>query len=514
MIHKKKLHLLILAAILLIGFVFRLYRLDSPIADWHSWRQADTSAVSRNFVEQGYDLLHPRFDDLSNIPSGKENPEGYRFVEFPIYNVAQAGLFQIFGVFTLEEWGRLVSIFSSVLAALFLYLIVSRHSNKQLGLWTAFFYSFIPYNIYYGRTILPDTSMVMASLGGIYFFDLWVEKISNIKNEKAKIQIKNKKYLYFIFALLFTASAFLLKPYALFFTLPMVVLAYKRWGWKLLLRWDVWLFGIVAVLPLIWWRHWMTQYPEGIPANKWLLNGNGIRFRPSFFRWIGYERLTKLISGYLGVILLALSFVQLKKMKEWAFLLSFLVSSILYVCVFATGNVQHDYYQILIMPSLSIFFALGSNFLFNVRVLLISGLRLRAKLKKDTDSTGMIKIFSLGKIVLAICLVGMFYLSWNQVKDYFNINNRSIVIAGEAVDRLTPKDAKVIANYTGDTSFLYQTKRKGWPSFQYDMPKMVEIGADYLVLVNPTEQDMVFAKDYKVVAHAPEYVIFNLHIKP
>src|SRR5207302_6010614 len=60
----------------------------------------------------------------------------------------------------------------------------------------------------------------------------------------------------------------------------------------------------ICVLPLVLWRQWILQYPEGIPANAWLLNGNGIRFRPAFFRWIFYERLTKLISGYLGIVIL------------------------------------------------------------------------------------------------------------------------------------------------------------------------------------------------------------------
>src|SRR5581483_12450551 len=88
-----------LLAILIGAFVVRLYRLNNPIADWHSWRQADTSAVSRNFVKHGYDILHPRYDDLSNVQSGYDNPNGYRFVEFPVYNIAQAGLFQMFHVF-------------------------------------------------------------------------------------------------------------------------------------------------------------------------------------------------------------------------------------------------------------------------------------------------------------------------------------------------------------------------------------------------------------------------------
>src|SRR4030065_2790044 len=111
----KKLQILLLFLIIIGGIIFRLYRSNGPVADWHSWRQADTSAVSRNFVNLGFDLLHPRFDDLSNVASGLDNPEGYRFVEFPIYNAFQAGLFVAFNNLTLEQWGRIVSIFASVL---------------------------------------------------------------------------------------------------------------------------------------------------------------------------------------------------------------------------------------------------------------------------------------------------------------------------------------------------------------------------------------------------------------
>ncbi len=236
----------------------------------------------------------------------------------------------------------------------------------------------------------------------------------------------------------------------------------------------------------------MTQFPEGVPANAWLLNGNGIRFRPSFFKWIGYERVVKLISGYLGSILLLFSIFQLRKLKEWLFFASFLVGSVVYVFVFATGNVQHDYYQILIMPTIALFCALGSYYLY----------------------FWSFKKLPFGKAILAICLIGMFYFGWHQVKDYFNINNSSIVIAGEAVDRLIPKDAKIIANYTGDTSFLYQTKRKGWPSFEKDLPEMVKMGASYLVLVNPTEQDLGLGKTYKIISQTPQYVLFDLRERP
>lgn len=38
---------LVVPIILLIALFLRLYEIDGPIADWHSWRQADTASVSR-----------------------------------------------------------------------------------------------------------------------------------------------------------------------------------------------------------------------------------------------------------------------------------------------------------------------------------------------------------------------------------------------------------------------------------------------------------------------------------
>ncbi|CAN5193637.1 glycosyltransferase family 39 protein [soil metagenome] len=486
--------IILLILMLLGGFLLRLYRLDNPIADWHSWRQADTSSVSRNFVTKGYDILHPRFDDLSNVPSGNDNPQGYRFVEFPLYNIAQAGLFQIIGIFTLEEWGRLISIFSSLITSVFLYLMVKKHWTQKAGLLTAFFYTFLPYSIYYGRTILPDTTMIMTTLGSIYFFDLWTESKPEIKNHQL-----SKTWGYFILAIVFAITALLLKPYAVFFLLPILTLCLQKYGWGFVRKWQLWVFALVSITPLILWRQWITQFPAGIPANNWLLNGDGIRFKPSFFRWIGYERVIKLISGYVGVIFLLIgSLTLLRKMNY--FLLTFLLSTILYLCIFATGNVKHDYYQILIIPSMAIVYGIGAE-----QFVLLGKKRI-----PFSPSMGIA-----GLVTVTLITGTMFFFSWNIVKDYFNINNRSIVIAGEAIDKMTPRDAKVIAIYDGDTSFLYQTKRQGWASFEKPLDEMVnQLGADYLVLSNPVEKDLYFAKDYKILKQTKEYLLYDLHQKP
>lgn len=474
----KRTELLLLTIIFFFAFVFRLYRFDGPIADWHSWRQADTSAVSRNFVKYGFDVLHPRFDDLSNVPSGKDNPMGYRFVEFPIYNVLQAGLFRVFDFFTIEEWGRLVTIGASLLSTWFIFGIVRRHFGAKTAFLSAFFFAFLPYNIYYSRTILPDPSMVTASLGGVYFFDLWINK---------KPQFAN---YYFLLSLLFTTAAFLIKPYALFFTVPILYITWEKFGLHFLKKWQLWIYLFVSITPLVLWRIWMMQYPEGIPVSAWLFNGNGIRFRPAFFRWIFHERITKLISGYFGVIFIVAALLHIVKNKGFGLVLSFLFSSMIYLFVIATGNVQHDYYQILIIPTLAILYGIGARYLMDLKYTFLS--------------------VPIGKLSVVVITVVMFSIGWNFAKDYFNINNRSIMVAGGAVDKLTPINAKVIALYNGDTSFLYQTKRQGWTSFQKSLPEMITMGAEYLVIANPTPADLDLAKTYKAVGQSSQYLLLDL----
>ncbi len=480
---------LLLLIILIVSCIVRLHNFSSPIADWHSWRQADTSAVSRNFVTNGFDLLHPHFDDLSNVPSGLDNPQGYRFVEFPIYNFLQAAPFVLLGFFTLEEWGRLVTISMSTLSVLLLYLIVKKHADSLVALLAAFFFAFLPFNIYFGRVVLPDPSMVTAVLGAVYFFDLWIEA-------KTKSPVKMKGYVFFFLATILAACALLLKPFAVFFLLPIVVLAYQAYGSSVFKKWELYVFAFLTVLPLILWRYWMLQFPEGIPVNEWLFNGGNIRFKGSYFYWIFADRIAKLILGYFGVALLLLGVLAvssklfLKNNRDALFFFSFLLSSLLYLVVVARGNVQHDYYQIPIIPSIALFLAFGSVFL----------LRPIRELSKPISN-----------LLLAICTFSMFVFSWYHVRDYFNINNPNIIIAGASVDRTVPKDAKIITFYDGDTSFLYQTKRKGWSSLQEPLPQLIKKGASYLAIVNPTQKDFDgLGTEYQIVSSAPEYLILKL----
>lgn len=445
---KSKLSFLILGALVFAGFVVRLYKIDNPVADWHSWRQADTSAVTRNYVKSGVDLLHPHYDDMSDV-SGKGlwNPQTYRFVEFPIFNLIHYFFFTVFHHFTLEVWGRLTTIFSALVSSVLLFLIVRRRTTTVTGLLAAFFYLFLPYNIYFTRVILPDPLMVTFFLAALYAFDLKHPWLATILG----------------------SLAILVKPVAIFFLVPIYLS-------------NIWLAPLM-LLPFGLWRVWSFRYPQGVPPSAWLLNGNHIRFKGAFFQWIFGERIGSLILGKWGIFPMIVGFLNGSLyFLIWAF------GAVAYLFTIATGNVQHDYYQIPIIPALSVLLAIGT-----------------VKLWHATNRTW------LTRGVVVSCLLLMLALSWYDIRGDYQVNHWEIVHAGQAVDQLTPKDAVVIAPYGGDTAFLYQTNRKGFP-YLYMPEKDLhdKFGAEYYVSTNFDADTNRIMNKYIVIAKTPEYVIVKL----
>lgn len=469
----KNIEYIFLSLILLFAFLLRLYKIDNPVADWHSFRQADTASVSRIYKEEGIDLLYPRYHDISTTQSGLFNPQGYRFVEFPVFNALHAVFAVAYPVFDLEVWGRLVSILSVLLSSVFIYLLGKRFVDKWMGLLAAFFFAALPFNIYFTRVILPEPLATTLALAGLWFFVRYDDSEKNVS---------------LIFSSLFYSLAFLVKPFTLFFAAPPLFMAIKRHGWKgVLKKKSYWFFAIIIILPLLLWRSWMGQYPEGIPFWKWTLNGDGIRFKPSFWKWIFGERLTKLILGYWGIIPFAFGLINYK--KKVSFFFYFLLGMFLYVSTFATANVRHDYYQTIVVPAVVLMLSYGVVSMW------------KAEFGKKWLTRGLL-VFS---------LLLMFVSAFTEVKEFYKINRPEIILAGNRADEVLPKDAMIIAPYNGDTAFLYQTRRRGWPVVDRPIDELIEKGAQYFVSVNLHDHQTVeFGERFKTIEKADQYVILNL----
>ncbi|MDD3532257.1 MAG: glycosyltransferase family 39 protein [Candidatus Shapirobacteria bacterium] len=471
--NKKQLIFLIL--VFLLALTLRLYKINSPLADWHSWRQADTASISRNFIKEGFSPLYPKFDSFYALNSyGDKNVNRYFFAEFPLYNIMAHPLYLFFGV--KESLLRLLSAFFSSASAIALFFLVKKYSSRLTAYLSALFWAIIPFNVYYGRVTMADPLHVFLSILALLLTTVWLEKKTLSSLIPAGITL---------------ALAILTKPYGIVLGLPIVVLLLTSWGKELKKNWFwVLVFGFLSLTPYLLWKWHIDHYPEGQFGTVWLFNSTNIRFTGAFFRWIIFERINKLILGGGGFVLFFIGLVCPKSKKEWLFYLSWLTALAIFITVIASGNVTHDYYQLPLVPILAILAAKGVEFT----------LKIGQGLLRKTFNFGM--VISLTAMMLAF--------GWFEIRGFYQINNPAIVEAGQFVDQNLPQEARVIAPYNWDPAFLYQTNRWGWPEITESIEEMIKKGATHYVSVNYDEKTKEVMKQYSIVEENERFVVVEL----
>lgn len=473
---------ILLFFILIVALGLRLYRINTPLADFHSWRQADTAAVARNFIGGGFDLLHPRYDDLSGIQTGKDNPQGYRMVEFPLYNAIFALVYKFAPVLPIEVYGRLTSVFFSLLIIVFIYYLLWHEQSQIAAFFGSLIFAMYPFFVFFSRTVLPETTAVFFAFLSIVLTYLSVGKNS---------------FIYLLLNLLsaiFFASALLVKPTTIFYIFPILYLFIKKFNTAFYKKPFLYFFLVIAFTPLFMWRNYIKLYPEGIPASDWLITSvntyeglKNIFFKPSFFRWIFFERINNIILGGYLTVFFILGII--KKPKNY-FLHCVLISALMYLFVFQGGNVQHEYYQTLILPALAIFTGIGFSYV----------------LRNAKEFIHVLIILPLVFFLLAISA----YFSFYKVRSYYDYSS-DLVSTGNILKTLTQPNDRVVTDTTGDTTLLYLANRKGLPATTADLEVLRNKGFSYFITQKP---DVITAvkkeKKHSLIFENDKFAIFRL----
>ncbi|MCS7092867.1 MAG: glycosyltransferase family 39 protein [Patescibacteria group bacterium] len=472
----------LVSLIIFLGLLFRFYKIDIPLADFHSWRQTDTAAVAKIFLQEDFNLLKPRYFDLSSIQSGKENPQGWRMVEFPVYNAIFAFLHKNLSFISLEIWGRLTSIFFSLVIIFLVYYFLLKEKNRWAAVFGALVYAIMPFFVFYSRVILPETTALGFSVLAIFFLYLF--------NQRRAKGIFLNIILYCLSAIFFSLGL-LAKPTTIFFIFPLLYLFFKREGLTFLRKLSFYFYVLLSLTPFFLWRLHIRNFPEGIPASDWLIASahtpaglESIFFRPAFFRWIFLERINNLIlGGYLSFFLI-LGIISRAKKK---FLHSFLVASLGYLFTFQGGNVQHDYYQTLILPTLAIFCGLGVAFILENR-----------------------KVFSpfLAGLMIFFIICASWAFSFFEVRNHYHYSV-SLIQQANLIKTLTAPESKIVVDRFGDTTLLYLSERKGAPAIYKDPETLKKLGYQFLATSNRQTIEEL-KKKYPVIFENENFSLFKL----
>ncbi|MBK8101427.1 MAG: glycosyltransferase family 39 protein [Planctomycetes bacterium] len=123
-----------------------------------SWRECDTQAIARNFLRDGFDLLHPRVDWRGATDGSVES-------EFPLYQALLAGALLLFGD---VDWpGRVLSLLAMVAATLALHRLLEWRAGPAGALAAAIVFLSGGHAFLLGERVIPDALSLALALASL-----------------------------------------------------------------------------------------------------------------------------------------------------------------------------------------------------------------------------------------------------------------------------------------------------------------------------------------------------------
>lgn len=490
---------LTLLCIILLGLLLRLINLMSPILDLYPIRQEQCAMIARNFIRGGFNIFNPQVDWLGNL-----NP--YFREELPLISFLAAILYKLFGIH--EFLGRLVAIFFSTGSIYLLYKLVRLYFDERTSIFSAFTFAVLPMSVYFGRTFMPESTMVFFSILSIYLFSFWV---------------KNNKFIFFILSIFATTLTFLAKISAMHICLPLLFLFYIKYGKRFFLNWNIWLFFIIVAIPVILW------YKDTVlkMSSTYIFNLENLKFLtyPNFYRRI-LESITFFALSPLGLFLCFFGFFIKTQNKIQYMFHAWLMAVIFYTLLYSKLNYTHYSYQVPLIAPASV--------LIGRSLALISD---REVVKKSIFSN-----FLNTKQLITILLVILLLSSPIILRPCYKWN-RATYEAACLINKLTPKNSIVIAGRCTQEASLYYCDRKGWVISEFGLlsyvynyahkdqalknfPRLEEIelikyliknsGANYYLAANlkafnsSPELVKYMRSNFRILRETDKYIIFIL----
>ena len=330
----------VLICVFIAGALVRVVDVLRPI-DKASWRECDLGAVSRNFVEEGFNPLMPRIDWRGNTP-------GYAEMEFTLYPSLIAASYKVFGVH--DFIGRIWAFLFSLGALFFFIQLARRYLDDFFAIFAALFFAFNPLIVEISTSVQPEGLMMLTYVAAAYFFTGWIDE------EKSK---------YFWLAVISTALTLLAKATAGHIGLFFGVLLLQKYGLGVFRQAKIWIFGALSLIPcLLWYIH-----GKGI----WKAYGNSLGVSNEY-HWIGPDFFTNpyFIKGLLrleflhvwmvfGIIVGLFAVWQGYKEKTARHALIWMGS--VFLMYFAAARTTADdwasYYHVFSVPAAALLFGFG-----------------------------------------------------------------------------------------------------------------------------------------------------------
>ena len=434
----------VLVAILLAGLGLRLVEIGAPLIDQQAWRQTDTAAIARNYLEEGLDRpFHPRVD-------WRGDTLGYVEMNFPLFPYSVAVLYAAAG--GVHDWlGRLLAALLSTASAGILYLLCRRtFGDVGVARVAAALYLVVPVSWFFGRAFMPEALMMLLSLATLYTFERW---------------LRSCRWADFATAVTCAAACFLVKIPTLYLGFPLVAMAWQARGPSFLRDPRMWLYLIAVLAPAAaWYAHAANLFHEtGLTFGIWNRYGydkwdSSLLLTGEFYAVMAVRFAHNILTPVVALLTVAGIVLTVRRAREEGggglYLLIWGAGLGLYLVLVPEGNHKLHYYQLPFVPVCAMLAALG----------LITWIR------RCGTPWGP-------RLVIATCAATVAYSAW-VAHDYYRPGNnvyhyhRSAWEAGSLFDSRADADAVVVTGEIDDNAgakyrsqnptLLYYANRKGW----------------------------------------------------
>jgi hypothetical protein len=300
----------------------------------------------------------------------------------------------------------------------------------------------------------------------------------------------SEKGYYYILSVIFTSLTVLTKVPGAMIGIPMIYLAFNKYGSKVFKKPSMIMFPVVVFSPVIAYFSFLGMVAEqrfvsGIGSNVILPNLISSVFSGETIKYLTVQFAGKVFT-LPGAILFSMWLTYKLCKGEYVYYAWGLAA---FLHVLLIDSVIHlDYYLIFITPIISIFMGIAASKLINRNI-----------------KPAVIVLISIMLLNFAVF-----------AKDVYNIERKFLTL-GKHVEQITnPSDIIIIGNDSPE--LLYTSWRKGWRLFgkgltEENIKALVNSGASYFIPYDPLPDDLKAFLDsrYKRIDFEDGYYLYELN---
>jgi hypothetical protein len=423
---------LALVGLLAVAALVRLYHVGSPLADGPQAKQIFVANRARGIARPPFNPLRNSLDFLDQDGRRLELTE-----EVPVYMSLLALGYRMFGE---KEWvGHTLSLIGMLVAVVALHDLVLRGWGRSPALAATALFVASPLSIFLGRAVMPESWMLAGMLTSAACYQRF---------------LAGGRQRWLLGAAVAGLGGALFKYYGLLVLVPLAEMTVRRRGWRACLGWRFLGLTTALIVPVAAWMvlvfarttnpvtsGWVPGQPV-YPYVVWQAPGvlcDPLLFR-AFFRRFLFED-----CGPISAILLLVGVAAALKRRALPGLIGgWTVMSLGFFLAFAPKFIDHDYYELVMLPCAAAWGALG----FSVLVPGFAGASLPRRCVLGAGVLG------LALLVQSPWFMGsLFELEWGKP------------IAAAQLARVVPRSGRVVAMGpgTGLRVIVHYSGHEGWP---------------------------------------------------